>query len=509
MKFRLKIKTAGIKALLLVTLISLSACSVGYSGPSYRPPGQTSSNNAQTAPQQPQSIVAIANAWVQTPRPGESSAAVNLLLINAGDLDDELIGAQSNSARRVAIYQARTFQGQRQLTQVPAVKVPVGRRVQMTTDSVFIMLDGLTSGLNEGSSISLTLNFKQAGSVTFNVPVSATNPRMQPAPGTPGVPPTTGTPTPPPSSMPRQAQVDVTPMLATAGAVGLNSVVFLQLKNNGPATDTLIGAGSNDANRVAIVESRRMQGRVQIVEVGQVSLPPGRQVVLNNGGTFIRLEGLRRTLVAGQVISLTLQFQQAGLVQVNVPVRPGQQGQQGQQGQGGGGSPTPIGTGTSPVIVGGAPGQGQGQGQPPGQGNGGGQGQGQGQGQTPQPVVANLQVHSGFFIPDLTNPTQGYVYLTIVNPSGQNDQLRNVGLVGSGMAEAGRMQRQGNRQRHMAVSNMSIKGGETLVLQPGGFHIWVQNLPAPLAPGSLLQLVLTFKNAGDILVSAQVQSATN
>ena len=54
--------------------------------------------------------------------------------------------------------------------------------------------------------------------------------------------------------------------------------------------------------------------------VGRITLTPGSPVELKPGGYHLMLMGLVRPLVRGETISVTLSFENAGPVSVEVPV---------------------------------------------------------------------------------------------------------------------------------------------------------------------------------------------
>jgi periplasmic copper chaperone A len=55
------------------------------------------------------------------------------------------------------------------------------------------------------------------------------------------------------------------------------------------------------------------------VEAIEVSL--GKQTVLDSGGLHIQLVGVQRQLVEGATIPLTLTFEKAGRIEIEVPVQ--------------------------------------------------------------------------------------------------------------------------------------------------------------------------------------------
>lgn len=55
------------------------------------------------------------------------------------------------------------------------------------------------------------------------------------------------------------------------------------------------------------------------------------------------------------------------------------------------------------------------------------------------------------------------------------------------------------------VDFVEIKAGETVSLKPGGYHIMMMELAAPLKVGTTIQVTLKFEKAGDVVVDVPVQ----
>lgn len=56
----------------------------------------------------------------------------------------------------------------------------------------------------------------------------------------------------------------------------------------------------------------------------------------------------------------------------------------------------------------------------------------------------------------------------------------------------------------VAVDRIDIPAGGVAVLEPGGFHVMLLDLVAPLEPGTTVPLTLTFEVAGELTVDAVV-----
>lgn len=55
------------------------------------------------------------------------------------------------------------------------------------------------------------------------------------------------------------------------------------------------------------------------------------------------------------------------------------------------------------------------------------------------------------------------------------------------------------------VDAVEVPAGETVTLNPGGFHLMLMNLKRPLKAGDELKLTLVFEKAGEIEVTASVE----
>jgi copper(I)-binding protein len=96
---------------------------------------------------------------------------------------------------------------------------------------------------------------------------------------------------------------------------------FITLLNTGDVPDRLVSASSAIAERVEL-HTHIMNGNVmRMREVeGGIPLPPGETVKLQPGGFHIMLLGLNQGLAAGSRFPLTVTFEKAGSLQVDVPV---------------------------------------------------------------------------------------------------------------------------------------------------------------------------------------------
>lgn len=96
---------------------------------------------------------------------------------------------------------------------------------------------------------------------------------------------------------------------------------FVTLRNTGSKADKLIGGSTPAAKRLEL-HSMKLAGDVmQMEEVGSVDLPAGQTVALKPGGLHIMLMGLQSPLKIGSSIPVTLKFEKAGEITVDMRVQ--------------------------------------------------------------------------------------------------------------------------------------------------------------------------------------------
>jgi len=98
----------------------------------------------------------------------------------------------------------------------------------------------------------------------------------------------------------------------------------------------------------------------------------------------------------------------------------------------------------------------------------------------------------------------GGVFLTLVNHTDAPDRL----IAGSSEAAAAVALHShiidGEVMRMRQVEAVELPAGETVTLEPGGLHIMLIDLKAPLREGSTIPLTLNFERAGEVAVEVRV-----
>lgn len=103
---------------------------------------------------------------------------------------------------------------------------------------------------------------------------------------------------------------------------------YMTIKNEGAEPDRLIGAAFAGAAVTQIHEMVMDDGVMRMGEVaGGLPIPPGETVRLEPGGYHVMLMGLKAPLVEGGKVPLTITFEKAGSIEVELAIEaPGKAG---------------------------------------------------------------------------------------------------------------------------------------------------------------------------------------
>jgi hypothetical protein len=109
------------------------------------------------------------------------------------------------------------------------------------------------------------------------------------------------------------------PWSRAAGAGGTGAG-YLTIRNRGGAADRLVG-GSTPAARNVELHTHVRDGEVmRMREVPAIEIPAGGTVALEPGGYHLMLVGLASPLRQGATVPVTLRFERAGEVRVNLSI---------------------------------------------------------------------------------------------------------------------------------------------------------------------------------------------
>ena len=107
----------------------------------------------------------------------------------------------------------------------------------------------------------------------------------------------------------------------SSGAMAKAGAAFLMIKNTGPEDDRLIGVTSPASVRVELHTHIEKDGIMNMVEVEDgIPIPAGGMAMLQRGGDHLMFMGLKAPWAQGDMIPVTLTFEKAGEMALEIPV---------------------------------------------------------------------------------------------------------------------------------------------------------------------------------------------
>lgn len=96
------------------------------------------------------------------------------------------------------------------------------------------------------------------------------------------------------------------------------------------------------------------------------------------------------------------------------------------------------------------------------------------------------------------------VYVTLMNHGAEADALLKISTPAADMAMAHETTMTDGVMKMREIERLELKPHETTTFAPGGNHIMLVGLKAPLKAGEQITMVLTFEKAGDVTIDVPV-----
>jgi copper(I)-binding protein len=119
--------------------------------------------------------IAVEGPWARSsPKMAEAGAAY-MILTNNGSESDRLLSASTEAAEVVEFHES--FMDENQVMKMRpieggVIEVPAGSSIELKPGGMHLMLIKLVNPLEEGTQISLILNFEKSGEMSIELPVS-------------------------------------------------------------------------------------------------------------------------------------------------------------------------------------------------------------------------------------------------------------------------------------------------------------------------------------------------
>jgi copper(I)-binding protein len=123
-------------------------------------------------------------------------------------------------------------------------------------------------------------------------------------------------------AVPAMAEIQVQDAYARSASPNAKSGAAFMLIQNDGAADRLIAASTDAAKRAELhTHLQDTNGVMRMIHVEEgFEIPEGEMVALQRGGKHVMLMGLTAPMVQGESITMTLTFEKAGDIVVEVPV---------------------------------------------------------------------------------------------------------------------------------------------------------------------------------------------
>jgi periplasmic copper chaperone A len=103
--------------------------------------------------------------------------------------------------------------------------------------------------------------------------------------------------------------------------VAPTAAVYFVVRNSGDAADRLLRVGTSAADKAELHEHVHADGVMTMQQVQVVEVPAGGEVRFEPMGYHVMLFGVKQQAKEGQRIPLTLTFEKAGVIELDVAVQ--------------------------------------------------------------------------------------------------------------------------------------------------------------------------------------------
>ena len=120
-------------------------------------------------------------------------------------------------------------------------------------------------------------------------------------------------------------------------------------------------------------------------------------------------------------------------------------------------------------------------------------------------AAETIVVSDAWFRASLGKVPTTAAYFKLENRGAAADKLLAISTPAAGMAHIHESIETNGIAQMRPVPSIVLKPGESVQLAPGGLHVMVMNLKAPIIAGEKVPLVLRFEKAGEVKVEAEVR----
>lgn len=116
-------------------------------------------------------------------------------------------------------------------------------------------------------------------------------------------------------------------------------------------------------------------------------------------------------------------------------------------------------------------------------------------------TLGSIEITGPFTRATLPNAPVAGGFLTLTNTGSEDDRLVSATSPIAKQTQIHEMAMEGDVMKmRQLVDGLIIPAGQSVVLEPGGYHMMFMGLSGPVAEGSLVPVTLTFEKAGEITI---------
>ena len=123
-------------------------------------------------------------------------------------------------------------------------------------------------------------------------------------------------------------------------------------------------------------------------------------------------------------------------------------------------------------------------------------------------MAGSLMLHQPWARASIGQAKAGAAYLTIANKGEETDRLIAAETPAAKVAQLHTHLMKDGVMKMRKVEAVEIAPGEPVVFRPGGLHIMMMGLKAPLREGESFPVTLIFEKAGRVEISVTVEAPT-
>ena len=121
--------------------------------------------------------------------------------------------------------------------------------------------------------------------------------------------------------------------------------------------------------------------------------------------------------------------------------------------------------------------------------------------------AGSISVDGAYARATVAGQPAGGGFLRLVN-AGADDRLVSASSEVAASVELHLMAMKGDVMQMRQLDAIDVKAGQTVDLKPGGYHLMLMGLKAPLKAGSSFPVKLKFEKSGEVTVNVKVEAAS-